>query len=101
MLLAIDAGNTNIVFAVVDGDAIRAQWRAATRTNRTADEYAAWLKEMLGLENLKFGDLNAAIIASVVPAALFDLRSLCRRYLRCEPLVVGDPDVELGIGIHV
>jgi type III pantothenate kinase len=100
MLLAIDAGNTNIVFAVCEGDAIRAQWRAATKTSRTADEYAAWLKEMLSLENLRFADLDAAIIASVVPAALFDLRSLCRRYLNCEPLVVGDANVELGIGIH-
>ena len=101
MLLAIDAGNTNIVFAVCEGDAIRAQWRAATKTSRTADEYAAWLKEMLSLENLRFADLDAAIIASVVPAALFDLRSLCRRYLNCDPLVVGDANVELGIGIHV
>jgi type III pantothenate kinase len=101
MLLAIDAGNTNIVFAVCEGDAIRAQWRAATKTSRTADEYAAWLKEMLSLEHLRFADLDAAIIASVVPAALFDLRSLCRRYLNCEALVVGDANVELGIGVHV
>ena len=101
MLLAIDAGNTNIVFAVCEGETIRAQWRAATKTTRTADEYAAWLKEMLGLDNLRFSDLDACIIASVIPAALFDLRSLCRRYLHFEPLVIGDPDVDLGISIHV
>jgi len=101
MLLAIDAGNTNIVFAVCDGPSIRSQWRAATKTTRTADEYAVWLKEMLALENLRFADLDAAIIASVIPAALFDLRSLCRRYLKCEPLVIGEPDVELGIGVKV
>jgi type III pantothenate kinase len=101
MLLAIDAGNTNIVFAVCDGPVIRTQWRAATKTTRTADEYAVWLKEMLALENLQFSDLDAAIIGSVIPAALFDLRSLCRRYLKCEPLVIGDPDVDLGIGIKV
>ena len=100
MLLAIDAGNTNVVFAVCEGDAIRAQWRAATKTSRTADEYAAWLMDMLSLQHLGFADLDAGIIASVVPAALFDLRSLCRRYLNCEPLVVGDPNVELGIAIH-
>ena len=101
MLLAIDAGTTNIVFAVCEGDAIRAQWRAATKTSRTADEYAGWLKEMLSLQHLRFADLDAAIIASVVPAASFDLRSLCRRYLNCDPLVVGDANVELGIGVHV
>jgi type III pantothenate kinase len=97
MLLAIDAGNTNIVFAVCDGDTIIAQWRAVTKTGRTADEYGVWLAQLLSLQNLSFADLDQAIIATVVPDALFDLRNLCRRYLSCEPLVVGTPDVALGI----
>ena len=101
MLLAIDAGNTNIVFAVCDQGAIKAQWRAATKTSRTADEYAVWLAQLLGLEGLSFADLSEAIIATVVPAALFDLRTLCRHYLHCEPLVVGAPGVDLGIGVKV
>jgi type III pantothenate kinase len=101
MLLAIDAGNTNIVFAVCDKGAIRAQWRAATKTSRTADEYAVWLAQLLGLEGLSFADLGDAIIATVVPAALFDLRTLCRHYLHCEPLIVGTPAVDLGIGVKV
>jgi type III pantothenate kinase len=100
MLLAIDAGNTNIVFAVHDGREIRAEWRAVTETTRTADEWAVMLGPLLQLNGLSFGDIDAAIIATVVPAALFDLRLLCRRYVKCEPLVVGDPDVDLGIGIH-
>jgi type III pantothenate kinase len=99
MLLAIDAGNTNIVFAAYDGKEIRFEWRAVTETSRTADEYAVLLQPLFALNNLKFADFSAAIIATVVPAALFDLRQLCRRYLNCEPLVVGDPAVELGIGV--
>ena len=99
MLLAIDAGNTNIVFAVCDGDRIRAEWRAATKTSRTADEYAVWLMGLLQLQGMSFADLDHAIIATVVPAALFDLRNLCRQYLKCEPLIVGDPAVALGIGV--
>jgi type III pantothenate kinase len=99
MLLAIDAGNTNIVFAVHDGKEIRCEWRAVTETTRTADEYAVLLQPLLQLNGLSFGDLHTAIIASVVPAANFDLRLLCRRYLKCEPLVVGDPDLDLGIKI--
>jgi len=43
MLLAIDAGNTNVVFALLDGREIRARWRIATDPRRTADEYAVWL----------------------------------------------------------
>lgn len=101
MLLAIDAGNTNIVFAVHDGKDIRCEWRAVTETTRTADEYAVLLQPLLQLNGLAFSDLHSAIIATVVPAALFDLRQLCRRYLNCEPLVVGDPDVDLGIGVQV
>ncbi len=75
MLLAIDAGNTNIVFAVHDGEELRAEWRAVTETTRTADEYAVCSCQLLALEGLRFADLDAAIIATVVPAALFDLRA--------------------------
>ncbi len=101
MLLAIDAGNTNIVFAVCEGDQIRAQWRAVTETTRTADEYAVMLTPLLQFAGLSFVDLDEAIIATVVPAALFDLRQFCRKYLKCEPIVVKDPGVELGIGVNV
>ena len=96
MLLAVDAGNTNIVFAVCDGGEIRVQWRTTTKVARTADEYAVWLAQLLKLEGLGFDDLTEAIIATVVPAVLFDLRALCRNYLKCEPLLVGDPALDLG-----
>lgn len=101
MLLAIDAGNTNIVFAVHDGKDVRAEWRAVTETTRTADEYAVLLHPLIALEGLSFADIDAAIIATVVPAALFDLRMFCRKYLKCEPVVVGDADVDLGITVQV
>jgi len=101
MLLAIDAGNTNIVFAVYDGEHQCAQWRAVTNTERTSDEYAVWLSQLLGLEGLSFADLDAAIIATVVPAVFFDLRALCRNYLKCEPLIVGDASVDLGMKANV
>jgi type III pantothenate kinase len=101
MLLAIDAGNTNIVFAVCDSGEVRAQWRATTEPSRTTDEHAVWLAELLALQKLSFKNLTEAIIATVVPAALFDLRNMCRKYLHCEPLVVGDPNVVLGLNVKV
>jgi type III pantothenate kinase len=101
MLLAIDAGNTNIVFAACEGDTVRGQWRAITATTRTADEYAVMLGPLLALEGMTLADLDSAIIATVVPAALFDLRQFCRKYLKCEPLVVKDPDLDLGIQVNV
>ena len=101
MLLAIDSGNTNTVFAVFDGDSCRAQWRAATDAERTADEYAVWLSQLMGLKAIDAADVDAAIIASVVPQGLFSLRSLCRRYYDCEPLVVGEEGVDLGIEVLI
>src|SRR5690349_16373324 len=96
MLLAIDAGNTNIVFALYEGEKMRAQWPPVTHVSWPADEYAVWLSQLLALEKLSFADLNQAIIATVVPAVLFELRALCRNYLKCEPLLVGDPALDLG-----
>ncbi len=99
MLLAIDAGNTNIVFAVFDGEQVRGEWRASTDTDRTADELGVWLMQLLTIEGLKREDIHAAIIASVVPAMVFSLKTLCRRYFGCDPLVVGGEGVNLGINI--
>ena len=97
MLLAVDAGNTNVTFAVFDGDALRSEWRTTTNASRTADDYAVWLVQLMALSGLRPDDIDEAIIATVVPQALFDLRTLCRRYFHCDPLVIGDDGVDLGI----
>ena len=99
MLLAIDCGNTNIVFAVFDGETVRGEWRASTSVERTADELGVWLCQLLSIENLSRTDVTATIISSVVPAMQFNLKTLCRKYFNCNPLVVGDDGVKLGIKI--
>jgi len=99
MLLAIDSGNTNIVFAVFDGDHLRGEWRTSTNAERTADELGVWLTQLLTIEGLRREDIGAAIIASVVPAMMFNLKTLCRRYFGCEPRVVGHDGVDLGLSI--
>ena len=101
MLLAIDAGNTNVVFAVFDGETLRGRWRAATEAKRTADEYAVWLTQLMALQDLAPGDIDGAILANVVPAAGHSLTTLCRRYFNAEPLVVGAPEVDLGLEVRV
>ena len=100
MLLAIEQGNTNTLFAVHDGQDWIAQWRTATEAARTADEYAAWLNQLLQMQSLRFADLDDCIISSVVPQSLFNLRNLARRYLDVEPMVVGE-NVDLGIEIRI
>jgi type III pantothenate kinase len=100
MLLAIEQGNTNTMFAVHDGEHWIAEWRAATESTRTADEYAVWLLQLLELEGLSLKDLTGCIVSSVVPQSIFNLRNLSRRYLKVEPMVVGE-NVELGIEVRI
>ena len=96
MLLAINANNTNTVFAVWDGATLKGAWRAATEAQRTAEEYVVWLDHLLAQQKLSRAMIDRAIIASVVPEANFNLRRLCRDYCHAEPLVVGDKGVEIG-----
>ena len=101
MLLAIDAGNTNVVFAVFDGDKISHMWRCATDQRRTSDEYAVWLRQLMAMENIKRSDISGAIIGSVVPQATHHLQRLCADHFNCTALVVGDKDMDTVIGIDV
>jgi type III pantothenate kinase len=91
MLLAIDAGNTNVVFALVQGRTIKARWRIATDPRRTADEYAVWLSQLLTLEGYDRSEVTGVIIATVVPRALHNLQTLARKYFGGEPLIAGEP----------
>jgi type III pantothenate kinase len=87
MLLVIDAGNTNIVFAVHDGATWRGTWRLATSSQRTSDEYGVWLEALLHRAGLTTMQIDRAVIGTVVPAALYHLRRLCRDWFDVEPLV--------------
>ena len=101
MLLAIDAGNTNVVFALVEGGEIRARWRIATEARRTADEYAVWLNQLLELEGHSRTDVTAVIIGTVVPRALHNLQVLASKYFRVEPLVAGEGAAAWPIDLDV
>jgi type III pantothenate kinase len=100
MLLAIEQGNTNTLFAVHDGSDWRAQWRTQTESTRTGDEYGVWLHSLLAMNGLSMTDFDSCIISSVVPQSLFNLKNLARRYLKVEPLVVGE-NAELGIAVRI
>jgi len=99
MLLAIEQGNTNSLFAIHDGDHWIAQWRTATEPTRTADEYVVWLSQLMAMHKLALEMLNSCVISSVVPQSIFNLRNLSRRYLGVEPLLIGE-NTELGIPVR-
>lgn len=100
MLLVVDAGNTNVVFAVHDGDQWRGTWRIATEPQRTSDEYAVWLLTLLQLSGLKQAGIDRAVIGTVVPAALYHLRRLCRDWFGTEPLIARS-NLDWGFAIKV
>lgn len=101
MLLVIDAGNTNVVFAIFNGDTLAGQWRISTDSKRTADEYGVWLTQVMERAGIMPDQITGAVLASVVPQALFDLRMLARRYFHTELMVIGDPSIKTGIGVKI
>lgn len=100
MLLAIDVGNTNITFAVFDGEKVVADWRIGTVVRRTGDEYAGLLLGLFAARNMKLSDVEGVIISSVVPAAIDALKRFSRNYLHIENPVVFTVDMDHGINIH-
>jgi type III pantothenate kinase len=101
MLLAIDAGNTNVVFALLDGREIKGRWRIATDPRRTADEYAVWLSQLLTLEGYDRSDVSGVILSTVVPRATHNLQVLAEKYFKTTALIAGQAPVQYGMAIDV
>ncbi len=101
MLLAIDAGNTNVVFALVKDREIRARWRIATDPRRTADEYAVWLHQLLALEGYDSTDIADVIVATVVPKALHNLQVLASKYFGTQAIIAGEAPAEWSVELDV
>jgi type III pantothenate kinase len=100
MLLVVDAGNTNVVFAIHDGQSWIGTWRIATEPQRTSDEYAAWLLTLFQLSGIRREQVSRAVIGTVVPAALYHLRRMCRDWFEAEPLIAR-ANLDWGFDIRV
>ena len=101
MLLVIDCGNTNIVFALYDGDMQVACWRISSDNRRSSDEYVVWLTQLMTLKNIDVNDVDGVVIASVVPDIQPKLVALAQRAFDQQPLCVGDAAVDLGISVNI
>ena len=99
MLLVIDSGNTDIVFAIYEGSKIRCKWRCSSATKRTSEEYAVWLNQLMSIEKIKFNNIQSTIISNVVPAVQGDFILLCEKYMKSDPVVVGEKGVDVGFDI--
>ena len=98
MLLAIDVGNTNIGFGLFEGDRLAHQFRCESARQRTSDEYAVFIRQMLLLKDVEHKKVEAGIIASVVPPLTDVMVDMVRRAFAREPLVVG-PKIRSGMAI--
>jgi len=103
MLLAVDAGNTNIVFALFNKDSVVPMhaWRIQTNAGRTGDEYAAWLAQSFALNGVERKAVTAIIISSVVPDANFNLRRFCEAMFDLTPHFVGKDKLDHGVIIDL
>jgi type III pantothenate kinase len=100
MLLAVDVGNTHTVFGVYAGPDLRGRWRVATTPVATEDELWVVLRGLLEEERIAPAELEAIIIASVVPSLSDALTGLCDRYLDREPIFVSS-EIDLGLDVKV
>ncbi|WP_394271087.1 type III pantothenate kinase [Qipengyuania sp.] len=108
MLLAVDVGNTNVVFALFEEmggsgsvPEIRARWRIATDPRRTGDEYAVWLLQLLAIEGFERGAITCIIVGSVVPRAIHNLTVLAQKYFSVEPMIAGEGAAQWPLAIDV
>src|SRR5438105_2256265 len=99
MLLAVDVGNTNVTIALFDGDRLAADWRVTSHRERTADEVALELRQLFDLRGFELDVVSGVVISSVVPTLNPALVEASRRYLKCEPVMVG-PGVKTGVRIR-
>jgi len=99
MLLAVDVGNTNVVFALFEAGsdpgqpgAIRARWRIVMDTRRTGDEYAVWLMQLMEIEGIERTAITGMIVSTVVPRARHNFEVLGNKYFGLAPLFAGEGD---------
>ena len=79
LVLAIDCGNTNTRFCLLQGLALQADWRRATDDNRTADEDLVWLTQLMSLSGFEPAQIRNVVIASVRPQSTFGLKRLSQK----------------------
>jgi type III pantothenate kinase len=98
MLLAIDVGNTNSAIGVYRGDTLVGNWRVSTTRERTSDESGMLLISILQYAGISPAEIDAAIICSVVPPAVYSIINAIKKYFGINPILV-ESGVKTGINI--
>jgi type III pantothenate kinase len=100
MILVVDVGNTNIVLGLYEGKQLLHHWRISTNRSATADEYGMTIYNLFAHGGIKLEAVEGVIISSVVPPLMFALETMCRKYVKKDPLIVG-PGIKTGLSIRI
>ena len=96
----MDVGNTNIKYALFDGDRLALSFRVATEHKKTSDEYGGQLLSILGNNGIKASEITGGIISSVVPQLDYTLERMCHTYIKIKPLLLA-PGLKTGLNLRV
>jgi type III pantothenate kinase len=99
MLLALDAGNTNITIGAFDGDKLTGRWRLRTIRDQTPDEWGILMRNLFSLSQLDLGKVTGVVISSVVPVVDQPLTAMAERYFHRQPMFV-TPSTNTGIRVR-
>lgn len=99
MILVVDVGNTHTLLGAFEGTELLANWRISTDRDRSADELGMLLLNLFMYEKLNVEEVEAVIVASVVPSLLYTLEHSIKKYLKIEAMIIG-PGTKTGINIR-
>ena len=99
MVICIDIGNTNIKYAIYEGETLKFSFRVATDLKKTSDEYGAQLTAMLTTNGVSPHSINGGIISSVVPTLDYTIDKMCDLYLHIAPMHIA-PGLKSGLNIR-
>ena len=98
MLLALDAGNTNITIGAFLGGKLSGRWRLRTIRDQTPDEWGILMRNLFSLSELDLSQVHGVVISSVVPAVDQPLTAMAERYFQRQPMFV-TPATDTGIKV--
>ena len=98
MIFCIDIGNSNIKYAIFDGDEMKASFRVTSQRNATSDEYGVIVRDLLKSADIPREKIDGVIMSSVIPSLNYTMEHMCRDYLGLTPLIVG-PGVKTGLNV--
>lgn len=100
MIICLDVGNTNIKYALFDGEELKLSFRVATEHKKTSDEYGGQLLNILSTNGIAVSEICGGIISSVVPPLDYTLERMFRTYLKIKPLMLG-AGLKTGMNLRV